>query len=111
PRSRVARTLPTKESGMRASRKGLLAAAAVIVVALAASGGGFADDGDLAILGNKLTVVKNFTQPNNTTTARGTSQTECTATSGGANTTLDCDDPFPNNEPNVAVDPTNPLHM
>src|SRR5436190_21536805 len=36
---------------------------------------------------------------------------ECTATSGGANTKLDCDDPFPNNEPNIVVDPTDPLHM
>src|SRR5436190_1509573 len=36
---------------------------------------------------------------------------ECTATSGGANTKLDCDDPFPNNEPNIVVDPANPLHM
>jgi hypothetical protein len=36
---------------------------------------------------------------------------ECVATSGGANTKLDCDDPFPNNEPNIVVDPTNPLHM
>jgi hypothetical protein len=35
---------------------------------------------------------------------------ECTATSGGANTKLDCDDPFPNNEPNIVVDPANPLH-
>ena len=37
--------------------------------------------------------------------------TECTATSGGANTRLDCDDPFPNNEPNIVVDAANPLHM
>ena len=29
---------------------------------------------------------------------------ECTATSGGLNTKLDCDDPFPNNEPNIVVD-------
>jgi hypothetical protein len=36
---------------------------------------------------------------------------ECVATSGGANTKLDCDDPFPNNEPNIVVDPVNPLHM
>jgi hypothetical protein len=36
---------------------------------------------------------------------------ECTAASGGANTKLDCDDPFPNNEPNLVVDPTNPLHL
>ena len=27
------------------------------------------------------------------------------------NTKLDCDDPFPNNEPNIEVDPANPLHM
>jgi hypothetical protein len=33
---------------------------------------------------------------------------ECTATSGGANTRLDCDDPFPNNEPDVEVNPSNP---
>src|SRR5438093_8809510 len=36
---------------------------------------------------------------------------ECTATSGGANTKLYCDDPFPNNEPNIVVDASNPLHM
>ena len=36
---------------------------------------------------------------------------ECTATSGGANTKLDCDDPFPNNEPNIVVDSANPRHM
>ena len=36
---------------------------------------------------------------------------ECTATSGGANTNLDCDEPLPNNEPNIVVDPANPLHM
>ena len=36
---------------------------------------------------------------------------ECTATSGGANTRLDCDDPFPNNEPDIEVNPANPLNM
>jgi hypothetical protein len=36
---------------------------------------------------------------------------ECTATSGGANTKLDCDDPFPNNEPNIVVDSANAQHM
>ena len=36
---------------------------------------------------------------------------ECTTPSGGLNTTLDCDDPFPNNEPNIVVDPTNPQHL
>ena len=33
------------------------------------------------------------------------SQFECIAPSGGANTKLDCDDPFPNNEPQIQVDP------
>ena len=36
---------------------------------------------------------------------------ECTAMSGGANTRLDCDDPFPNNEPDIEVNPANPLNM
>lgn len=37
---------------------------------------------------------------------------ECTVNGNpAADVRLDCDDPFPNNEPNVAVDPENPLHM
>jgi hypothetical protein len=32
-------------------------------------------------------------------------------TSGGANTNLDCDDPFPNNEPDIEVNPVAPGHM
>jgi hypothetical protein len=37
---------------------------------------------------------------------------ECTATGDAtSDVNLDCDDPFPNNEPNLAVDPDNPLHM
>jgi hypothetical protein len=36
---------------------------------------------------------------------------ECTAVSGGANTNLDCDDPLPNNEPDIEVNPANPSHM
>ncbi len=39
------------------------------------------------------------------------SQFECTVTSGGANTRLDCDDPFPNNEPDIEVNPIAPGHM
>lgn len=31
-------------------------------------------------------------------------------TTGGANINLDCDDPLPNNEPDIEVDPENPLH-
>ncbi len=36
---------------------------------------------------------------------------ECTAASGGLNTQLDCDDPFPNNEPHIVVDAANAQHM
>lgn len=36
---------------------------------------------------------------------------ECTVTGGGPNTNLDCDDPYPNNEPDIEVDPANPQHM
>jgi len=38
------------------------------------------------------------------------SQLECVAT-GAGNVKLDCDDPFPNNEPDIEVNPANPLHM
>ena len=37
---------------------------------------------------------------------------ECDATGDpAANVSLDCDDPFPNNEPNIVVDPADPNHM
>jgi hypothetical protein len=39
------------------------------------------------------------------------SELECTATRAGFNTNLDCDDPFPNDEPDVEVDPADPKHM
>jgi len=39
------------------------------------------------------------------------SQFECNVTSGSANTNLDCDDPFPNNEPDIEVNPANALNM
>src|SRR5262245_55330713 len=39
------------------------------------------------------------------------SQFECIAARGGANTKLDIDDPFPNNEHDVAVDPVSPGHV
>ena len=40
------------------------------------------------------------------------SQIECAVALGGsANVKLDCDDPFPNNEPDIEVDPADPLHM
>ena len=40
------------------------------------------------------------------------SQLECVVTANGAaNVKLDCDDPVPNNEPDIEVDPTDPDHM
>ena len=39
------------------------------------------------------------------------SQFECIAKSGGANTNLDCDDPYPNNEPDIEADPVAPDHI
>ncbi len=39
------------------------------------------------------------------------SQIDCTARGGRQNTKLDCDSFLPNNEPHIAVDPANPLHM
>src|SRR3954468_11813128 len=37
---------------------------------------------------------------------------ECAASGNpAANVKLDCDDPFPNNEPNIVVDPADPDHM
>src|SRR5574339_189850 len=39
------------------------------------------------------------------------SQFECIVESGGANTRLDCDDLFPNNEPDIEVNPANPLNI
>ncbi len=40
------------------------------------------------------------------------SQIECTASAGGAaNVNLDCDDPVPNNEPDVEVNPDDPDHF
>ena len=39
------------------------------------------------------------------------SQIECAVTATGSNTKLDCDDPFPNNEPQIGVNPVDPSHM
>jgi hypothetical protein len=36
---------------------------------------------------------------------------ECAVLSGGANTNLDCDDPFPNNEPDVEANPADPMNI
>ena len=46
-----------------------------------------------------------------TTQERGRVRHSSARASGAGNVQLDCDDPFPNNEPHIAVDPANPLHM
>ena len=72
-----------------------------------------ADDGDLAILGNKLSIAMANAGNGHGKGHHGkgvASVFECTS-SGAGNVQLDCDEPFPNNEPHIAVDPTNPLHM
>ena len=99
---------------MRRLRVGVLVAVAVAVAATLASGGGAtsSDDGELSLLGNKRSVVAAHIEGKKGKKKGEASQFECTATSGGAaNTNLDCDDPFPNNEPDIEVDPANPLHM
>jgi hypothetical protein len=94
---------------MRTLKVTLPLAAAVAVAAMLVGGGAMADDGDLSILGNKRSVVAAFVKAKKD--KKGASQFECNATPGGANTNLDCDDPFPNNEPDLEVDPADPLHM
>ena len=81
---------------------GLVACGAILAAGSVRASGPAAGDG-----GEKRSVVP-------AATPKGSSHgwlAECTASSGGANTKLDCDDPFPNNEPNIVVDPANPLHM
>ena len=39
------------------------------------------------------------------------SQFDCIVESGGQNTNLDCDDPFPNNEPDIEADPADPNNV
>jgi len=83
-----------------------LAFAAIMAAASAAG-----EDDDLGILGNKRTVVAEFVKQKGMHKGGESSTFDCTALSGGANTNLDCDGPFPNNEPDIEVDPANPLHM
>src|SRR6266545_4217295 len=75
----------------------MVASAALLLVGLA--GPAAADD-------TKQPFVTQKSPPNSP------SVEECTATGDPtADLLLDCDDPFPNNEPNVVVNPADPLHM
>ena len=86
----------------------LLAAAAAMSVALASSIGARPSlpEAGMAVKRSATPDVAGFDKQHGPH-----SQFECTATSGGANTKLDCDDPFPNNEPDIEVDPAAPGHM
>jgi hypothetical protein len=86
----------------------LLAAAAALSVALASSVGARPSlpEGGMAKKRSATPDVAGFDKQHGPH-----SQIECTVASGGANTNLDCDDPFPNNEPDIEVDPVAPGHM
>src|SRR6266571_9495159 len=92
---------------MRKGRFALLLAAtfgatAVLVASAAAQG----NESERGMAGKRTVDVAGFAKQHGPF-----SQFECNALSGGANTKLDCDDPFPNNEPDIAVDPLAPGHM
>jgi hypothetical protein len=94
---------------MRALTIALLAAAtAVVAVALAGGAGARPPLPELGMAGKRTVTpdVAGFEKQHGPH-----SQFECTAVSGGANTNLDCDDPFPNDEPDIEVDPAAPGHM
>lgn len=85
------------------SRFRIVLGAALLVAAVTSFGPlASAEDQDDA----KHPFVTNKTPPNSP------SAFECTAAGNpAADMNMDCDDPFPNNEPNVAVDPDDPQHM
>jgi hypothetical protein len=83
----------------------LVAAATALAAVLAGSAAGDEPKPDAGMAG-KITASAGFDKQHG---PHG--QVECTATTGGANTKLDCDEPFPNNEPQIVVDPTAPGHM
>ena len=86
------------------NRVSVLVGASVLAMTVASLAGTSARAGEGDDVKEPFVAVK--TPPNNP------SAYECTATGNpAANVKLDCDDPFPNNEPNVAVDPEDPLHM
>jgi hypothetical protein len=91
---------------MTKTRFTLLLAAAVLVGLLLAAGVRAEPPGGEGERGEKTPFVR--------TVAPGAKHNwsfECTVASGGVNTNLDCDDPFPNNEPNIVVDASDPQHM
>jgi hypothetical protein len=97
-------------------RTSLLAAAAAAIAAVLATGGAARSSvtGDLSFLAGKRSVVASDVNTRASTPRQAgliPSRFECRALGSGANTKLDCDDPLPNNEPDIEVDPANPAHM
>jgi hypothetical protein len=94
---------------MKRFRFGLLLVAAVSLLVVLAGGAGARPPLPDAGMAKKRTVtpdVAGYAKQHGPH-----SQFDCIATSGGANTKLDCDDPYPNNEPDIEVDPQDPGHM
>ena len=87
-------------------RIAVLGVATVAFAAVLAGGAGADEPKPEAGMAGKVTASAGFDKQHGPH-----SQVECTVTSGGANTNLDCDDPFPNNEPDIEVDPVDPVHM
>ena len=84
----------------------LLLASTLVLVGGTATASGDEPKPDAGMAG-KLTVA-----PGHKEHGAGTNYAlECTVTSSAPNTNLDCDDPFPNNEPDIVVDPADPNHM
>src|SRR5207247_46121 len=80
----------------------LVVAAGILAAALTSSSGArSSSDADLSLLGQKRSVFAGAVTTKSNKIRSVPSQFECTALSGGANTKLDCDDPFPNNEPDI----------
>ena len=87
-------------------RIAVLGVATVAFAAVLAGGAGADEPKPEAGMAGKVTASAGFDKQHGPH-----SQVECTVTSGGANTNLDCDDPFPNNEPDIEVDPVDAGHM
>ncbi len=79
---------------------------ALLAFGVAGSAGAESDFPEKGMAGKRSVLVAGFDKQHGPQ-----SQIECPVTATAPNTKLDCDDPFPNNEPDVEVDPANPLHM
>src|SRR5439155_15651838 len=79
----------------------------VAVLASQASG----EDSPSPLPGKRSADRARMSTPFNSSGGYVSSNVECNVTATSPNTRLDCDETFPNNEPHIAVDPADPLHM